>query len=187
MVTGKLVSRGSRCTSPMRGRELLGMCLGLTVLAAPAVAGAQPGFGERVVWRGLLGGAGIEIRAGSGVVLVGAAGDSASVSVTLRASEVRRFADSLVRRLAQAKPSASGWKLRLEEPGVSAGALSVSPAGLGPDKRRRYRLFVSDDVTTSVQQVLDATDLGLFARKLREAAGPVPRAGRGKRPPVGES
>lgn len=178
---GKRVAMGSCIIGPLQAKSLLVAWLAVAVLVCPAAAVSQHPSGARLVWRGLLGEAGIEIRAASGVVLVGVAGDSASVSVTLRASDVRRFADSLAKRLARARARDSSWNLRLEEPGVSAGTLSLSPAGVGRDKRRRYRLFVADDVLTHVQQVLDVNDVGLLARKLREAAGPAPRASQRRR------
>ena len=172
---------GSCIARSLQAKRLAGSWLAAAVLACPAAAVSQLPTGERLVWRGLLGEAGVEIRSASGVVLVGMAGDSASVSVTLRASDVRRFADSLARRLARTRTRDSSWSLRLDEPGVSAGTLSLSPAGLGRDKRRQYRLFVADDVITHVQQVLDVNDVRLFARKLREAAGPAPRASQRRR------
>lgn len=135
------------------------------------------------MWRTLIGETAIELRAADGVVRVGAANDSATVSVTLRATDVRRFADDLSRRLAVRRPRDSTWTIRLEEPGVSAGALSISPGPRAPDKTRRYALFVSDEVLTAVQQQLTATEASILGRKLRQAAtAALPRRTAPRRP-----
>ena len=148
----------------------------------PAAAAGQSDV-ERVVWRGLIGETAFDIRATPGNVKMGAAGDSAVVSLTLRAGDVRRFVDALSKRTAPGRQRDTTWTLRIEEPGVSPGALSVTPAGRGPDKKPRYRLFVADDVITAVRQGLDLREMTLLLRTLRAAAA-APRAKPARRKPA---
>ena len=146
------------------------MLLVLGVALLPAAARAQATDEERVVWRALVGEAALELRAGGGVVRLGAAGDSATVSVTLRATDTRRFATELQRRLASGRARDTAWTLRVEEPGVSAGALSVSASARRADRTREFALFVTDEALTSVRQVLTAPEAAMLARRLRAAA-----------------
>ncbi|MGQ0649408.1 MAG: hypothetical protein ACT4P7_17785 [Gemmatimonadaceae bacterium] len=171
----------------MTSRPMVARLAWLAVLAAvsPTFLAAQLVDDDRVVWRTLIGETAFEVRAISGSVYLGAASDEATVSVTFRATDARRFADSLTRRLSPRRSRETTWTLRLEEPGVSAGALSISPAERQPDKTRQYLLFVADDVVTAVRQTLNARETAMLARKLREAAAAaLPRPPTRRRPNV---
>jgi hypothetical protein len=66
---------------------------------------------------------------------------------------------------------------------VSAGVLSLSPGERSADRSRRYRLLVADDPMRNVRQGLDAREVAMFARKLREAAvAATPRRAPVRRP-----
>jgi hypothetical protein len=144
---------------------LLGLMLPASLLAqAP-----------RLVWRGLIGETALEVRVSGTNVLVGAAGEAASVSAAFRGTDVRQFVDSLTRRLARARQRDTTWTLRVEEPGVSAGAMSLRPAGRDDRRRRLYSFFLADDIVAPVQQQMSLNEVNLLLRSLREAsARPAP-------------
>ncbi|MCC6319790.1 MAG: hypothetical protein IT361_19115 [Gemmatimonadaceae bacterium] len=155
--------------------RLLASLVVLTV-AAPSLVYAQ---GGRLVWRGLFGDVAFEVRTSGTDVLLGASGDSGSASAAFRGTDVRRFVDSLTRRLTSTRARRdTTWTLRVEEPGTSAGAMSLSPAGRGADRQRVYRLFMADDVVSGVRATLTTTEVRVLLRSLREASA-VP-----KKPPA---
>ena len=129
----------------------------------------------RLVWRGLVGETALEVRASGSDVLVGAAGDVESVSAAFRGSDVRRFVDSLTRRLTRARARDTTWTLRIEEPGVSAGALELAPAGRDDNRQRLYRFFLADDIVSPVRQMMTTREVALLLRSLREASQPARR------------
>lgn len=160
-----------------RGLRLLA-CL----VAVPASLSAQA---PRLVWRGLIGETALEVRVSGTDVLVGAAGEAASVSAAFRGSDVRQFVDSLTRRLTRARARDTTWTLRVEEPGVSAGAMSLSPQGRDDSRQRVYRFFLADDIVASVRQRMTTREVTLLLRTLREAsAQPVRRTAPPKRRPA---
>lgn len=144
--------------------------------AVPAIVSAQ---GPRLVWRGLIGETALEVRVSGTDVLVGAAGDAESVSAAFRASEVRQFVDSLTRRLTRARARDTTWTLRIEEPGVSAGVMSLSPEGRD-GRQRLYRFFLADDIVSPVRQQMTTREVTLLLHTLREAAA---QPARRKAPP----
>lgn len=148
------------------------LCVAACLMAMPGALHAQ---GPRLVWRGLVGETALEVRVSGADVLVGAAGAAESVSAAFRASDVRRFVDSLTRRLTRARARDTTWTLRLEEPGVSAGALSLSPDGRDDSRQRLYRFFLADDIVASVRQTMTTREVTLLLRTLREASAPAPR------------
>jgi hypothetical protein len=139
------------------------------------VPAAVPAQGSRLVWRGLIGETALEVRASGSDVLVGAAAETESVSAAFRATDVRKFVDSLARRLTRARARDTTWALRVEEPGVSAGAMSLTPAGRDGNRQRLYRFFLADDIVAPVRQQLTTRDVTLLLRTLREASAPPPR------------
>ncbi|MBC7897451.1 MAG: hypothetical protein H7066_18680, partial [Cytophagaceae bacterium] len=146
---------------------LCGLRLLACLVAIPATVHAQA---PRLVWRGLIGETALEVRVSGTDVLVGAAGEDASVSAAFRASEVRQFVDSLARRLTRARARDTTWALRVEEPGVSAGAMSLSPAGRDDSRQRVYRFFLADDIVAPVRQQMTTREVTLLLRTLREAS-----------------
>ncbi len=138
-----------------------------TFLLAARPAGAQGDVAPP--WRSLLGATAFDLRTGAGEVRLGLAGESLQVTLVFRPADVRRFADSLLRLLPQRPRRTASWTLRVEEPGVSAGVLTLSGGGRGTSTAR-VRLFASDDVLGALRDTLTVGDTRLLARKLREAA-----------------
>lgn len=143
--------------------------LALLLLAVQPAAAQQEG---RVVARTLFGEVALDIRVSSlGTVRVGMANDSAAVSLDFRVRDVRRFTDSLVLRLRST--GVSGWTIRVEEPGVGAGAMSLTRgAGKEPD----FVLFGADESLAVVRQHLTKSEVSVLLRHLRSAVTPAPRA-----------
>lgn len=146
--------------------------LGLTTLLAQGVGAQARSF---TPWRAMLGTTAVDLRVAPGEVRLGVAGDSGEVGLVFSASDVRRFTDSLTRLMSRR----SEWSVRIEEPGVSPGALGLSR--IAPRKGAAYhRLFASDDVVGAVTDSLSVAEAQLLVRKLRQAAlaaaPPVPRA-----------
>ncbi len=140
-----------------------------------------------VPWRSLMGEVAIDLRVLANEVRIGFAGDTAQVTLVLRPSDLRGFADSIIRRLAATRDRRS-WSFRIEEPGVSAGAMSVSGQRDLTTRTWSYRLFAADDVLRSVTDSLGAAEVRVFARKLRQAAqaaAPPPARRRPARKPNG--
>lgn len=130
---------------------------------------AQPAMaqvGDSVTaWRALLGSTAVEVRQGRAEVRVGVAGEGGEVALVLRAADLRRFADSATRLDSRRGP----WRVRIEEPGVSAGALELSRQA-GVRGAAVYRLFAADDVVGAVTDSLARSEVRLLIRRLRAAA-----------------
>jgi hypothetical protein len=146
------------------------VCVVACLMAIPTRGDAQA---PRLVWRGLIGETALEVRVSGTDVLVGAAGDVESVSAAFRASDVRRFVDTLARRLTRARARDTTWTLRVEEPGVSSGAMSITPEGRDDRRQRLYGFFLADDIVSPVRQRLTTREVNLLLRTLREASAPA--------------
>jgi hypothetical protein len=155
------------------GLRLQRRLLGIAVFTIPGQeARAQPAVGQdaptpHVIARTLMGGTAIELRAGTNLVRIALAGDLATLSLDLRASDARLFADSLSRALAVRRGRRRDWNVRVEEPGTSAGALSLTMRISGRDST--LTLFAADETLAEVRQVLTPREALVFSRQIRAA------------------
>lgn len=130
----------------------------------------------------MVGSTAIELRTAPATVRAGFAGDSTSATLSLRASDVRRLADSVTVLLRPRKAPLGEWSLRVEEPGVSAGTLVISSRAPRKGVPRRYTIFASDDMLGGVRDTLQRAEMALLAKKLTDAARsavPAPTKGAG--------
>lgn len=163
-----------RWTSPSVAAPLV-WCL--LMGAAP---GAQSQERPTTVSRTLFGETALELRStGSGTLLIGAAGPTKTVTLDVRATDVRRWADSAarlipVRRTAVARKrlatsdSVIRARVVLEEPGVGAGSLILSRADSAGV--RTWLLFASDAAFDGVRQPLESEEVATFIKLMRRAA-----------------
>ncbi|MDP1858054.1 MAG: hypothetical protein Q8K82_05260 [Gemmatimonadaceae bacterium] len=145
--------------------------------------------------RTLFGETALELRStGSGTLLIGAAGPTKTVTLDVRATDVRRWADSAarlvpVRRTAVARKrlatsdSVVRARVVLEEPGVGAGSLILARADSAG--ARTWLLFASDAEFDGVRQPLESEEVATFIKLMRRAAlAAAPQSARPrKRPP----
>jgi hypothetical protein len=142
---------------------------GLAVLVGARAVTAQED--ARTVWRAMVGNTAVELHVVPSTVRAGFAGDSASVTLALRAGDLKRAADSIGALLRPRRTPLPGWSLRVEEPGVREGTLVLGSPAPRKGKPRVYTLFASDDPLGGVRDTLTHGELNLLVRKLREAAG----------------
>ena len=178
-----------------RRRAILLATIGaLAALAHPAVGSAQ-----RVAppVRSLLGDVAVILRPGvDGALAVGIAGPARALTLTVRASDARRWADSASRlvvalpRAPTARPraatggrkgtaarpapndSATRARVVLEEPGIGAGSLVLSRVDSAGT--RTFLLFADDAELTPIRQVLTLADARTLVRLVQRAAAPLP-------------
>lgn len=150
---------------------------GLVVLIGARPVAAQED--AVTVWRAMVGNTAVELHVVPSTVRAGFAGDSASVTLALRAGDLKRAADSIGVLLRSRRTPLPGWSLRVEEPGVREGTLVLGSPAPRKGKARVYTLFASDDPLGGVRDTLTHGELNLLVRKLREAArvaSPAPAA-----------
>lgn len=168
----------------MTGRAQLLRALAVSLSCSPLRLFSQQDQGGSLIWRGLISELAVEVRALDGTVRIGAAGESQAVTVSLRATDVRRFADSVAKRMVMGRRGDSVWSLRMEEPGQGAGALSFGRSGGDAKRRPLYRLFIADDVVGTIRQDLALGDAQLLLKQLRLAATRAGPKAEARRAPV---
>lgn len=161
---------------------------GASLLFLAPELGAQP---ARPPIRSFFGDVAIILRpASDGTIGIGVAGASRTLTLTVRATDARRWADSATRLLVPpprrsrrarvANDSVQRARVVLEEPGVGTGALVLSridSAGI-----RQFLLFADDAELKPVRQPLEAEEARTFVRQLRRAASPPPKPTSRRRP-----
>ncbi len=130
--------------------------------------------------RTLFGDVALELRSErTGTLLIGAAGPTNTLTLDVRATDARRWADSASRLLsgrrnralrAGAKSGAIVVRARavLEEPGVGAGSLVLARSDSAG--ARTWLLFISGADFDGVRQSLDAAEAATLIKLLRRAA-----------------
>ncbi len=121
-----------------------------------------------------------------GTLRIGVAGESRSLSLSVRATDARRWADSASKLLSPASAAASPGVRRarrptpplrqravLEEPGVGAGTFVL--LRIDSASTRNFLLFVDDATLQGIRQPLEPDEAKLLVRLVRGAAAP-PRA-----------
>ncbi len=171
------------------GRLLLLACL----IATPSArslgqATSPPAQPARALWRSLIGDLLVEFRRSGtpGTLSIALADSARAATMAVRATDARRFADSLLVLSGRRALPRMAFRLSLEEPGLGSGALRVVrrevPKGEKP--ARPYTLFASDEPLTGVSAPITVAELKLFATRLRAAARavspPTPTRKRGK-------
>lgn len=161
-------------------RRLMQLARASLLILAPEL-GAQP---ARPPIRSFFGDVAIVLRpASDGTIGIGVAGAARTLTLTVRATDARRWTDSATkllvpppRRARRARvPNDSVQRVRvvLEEPGVGTGALVLSridSAGV-----RQFLLFADDAELKPVRQPLETEEARTFVRQLRRAAMPPPK------------
>lgn len=121
---------------------------------------------------------------GEGTLALGAAGARRTLSLSVRASDARRWADSAARLLVppprprrgrgttpkDSVPSVQRARAILEEPGVGAGSFvltRVDSAGT-----RSFLLFIDDAELDPLRQLLEPSEASTLVRLVRKAATP---------------
>lgn len=131
----------------------------------------------RALWRSLVGDLLVEFRRSStpATLSIALADSAKAVSMSIRATDARRFADSILVLTGRRALPKMALRLSLEEPGLGSGALRVTrrtvPKGEKP--ARPYTVFGSDDALTGVSAPVTVAELKLFATRLRAAARAV--------------
>lgn len=166
-----------------RGAPLL---LLVATTPAPAQSGtppppqAQDGGAStppaRVLARTLVGDVAVELRSTMpGGLSIGAAGASSVVTIDVRATDARRWADSAAKlllpvraRRARGAPLVTRSRALLEEPGAGGGALDFSRTDSAG--QRRYVLFVGDAALEAVRQEVTPQEARTLVRTIRRAA-----------------
>lgn len=189
-----LLVRSDRAQGVMRKGE--GQRRGFSPLAliawamAPAALGAQGVSATKPV-RTLIGDVALILRSDRpGTLRIGVAGSNRSLSLSVRSTDARRWADSAAklvvpaprRRAKRGAPSPADTSVRrravLEEPGVGAGTFVL--LRIDSAATRRFLLFVDDATLEGIRQPLEPEEATLLIRLIRSASAP-PRAGSAKK------
>lgn len=157
-------------------------CLPPLSVAANAQQASAP---APPVIRTLIGDLALMMRLGEeGTLALGAAGARRTLTLNVRASDARRWADSAARLLAPAPrprrtrrappsdsvPVVQRARAILEEPGVGAGSFvltRVDSAGA-----RSFLLFIDDAELDALRQPMDVSEATTLVRLVRKAATP---------------
>lgn len=156
------------------------------------------GAGGAAPIRTLLGDLAVVVRdQGDGTLAIGTAGAARSVLLRVRASDARRWADSVLRLLAAPLPRvgpargkravkgkadavvpndtspARRARVALEEPGVGAGTLAITRVDSAAV--RTWLLFVDDAELSPLRATLEREEATTLAKVLRRASTPAPR------------
>ncbi|HSA56472.1 MAG TPA: hypothetical protein VLE53_12265 [Gemmatimonadaceae bacterium] len=168
---------------------LLRAPLALTVLVTlvtsvfgSSLAAAQ--VGGRSFLRQIYGDLAVEVRsAPANALRIGAANGERSLTVTVLARDLRRWADSATRILAAravVRRDTTRFQAMVEGPGVSAGSMTLSRTLSANDTV--ITLFVADAEFQSVRTVVSAEEARALVGAMRRAANavlPPPARGRG--------
>ena len=114
-----------------------------------------------------------------GTLAIGIAGPIRSLSLSIRTTDARRWADSASRLLAPPRAARRDApdshivrrsRAVLEEPGVGAGSLILARTDSGG--AQRFSLFADDGELNPIRQALDRDEAMIFVRLVRRAATP---------------
>lgn len=152
--------------------------LGAAVLLVAPALGAQA---ARPPIRSFFGDVAIVLRpASEGTIGIGVAGAARTLTLTVRTTDARRWADSATKLLAPPArrsrrarvPNDSVQRVRvvLEEPGVGTASLILSR--IDSAGTRQFLLFADDAELKGVRQALDVEEARTLVRQMRRAAAP---------------
>ena len=172
-------------------------------LPVAAVLCSQAAFAQShdvTTGRLLFGEVALEIRTTSDLMIrVGAADGTRTITLQLLARDVKRWADSASRLLAARprRPSLSKekWTATLDEPGIEAGALTLTKTREG--KEVRWSVYVADRDFDGVGASVEPDEVRALIGQLRRASASVlprpkkstrrPRVVNPQRPPPGDA
>lgn len=170
----------------IRTRAVRVLLAALAVSAMPAYGPslAQAQTGGRSFLRQIYGELAVDVRSAPGNALrIGVANGRSSLTITVLARDLRRWADSASRVLA-ARRVAGGDTTRfqavIEGPGVSAGSMTLSRTITAKDTVVSF--FVADAEFRTVRTVVDDDEARTLVAAMRRAANAMlspPRRGRG--------
>jgi hypothetical protein len=124
----------------------------------------------------LFGEVAVEIRTTSDLMVrVGAADGTQTITLLLLARDVKRWADSASRLLNIRPPRPSlvkqKWTATLDEPGIEAGALTLTKTREG--KAERWSLYVADREFKGVGAAIERDEVRALIGQLRRASASV--------------
>lgn len=149
---------------------------------APVTLGAQPTSATKPV-RTLIGDMGLILRTDRpGTLRIGVAGANRSLSLSVRSTDARRWADSAAKlvvplskreKRASSSPRDTAVRRRavLEEPGVGAGTFVL--LRIDSAATRHFLLFVDDATLAGIRQPLEPEEATLLIRLIRRATAPA--------------
>lgn len=169
----------------------------LTTFAATAMAAfgsslAEAQTGGRSFLRQIYGELAVEVRSTSANSLrIGVADGRTSLTITVLARDLRRWADSASRVLAArraGRDDTTRFQAMVEGPGVSAGSMTLSRTITATDTVVSF--FVADAEFQTLRTVVDDAEARTLVAAMRRAANAMlspPRRGRGAGPASGRS
>lgn len=171
--------------SGARGRRLLPVLGAALLWLAPMAEGQDTAQAPRPPIRTLFGDLALILRpAGDGTIGIGVAGAARTLTLTVRATDARRWADSATKLLVPAPRRARRAKVPndtvqrarvvLEEPGVGTASLVLSRIDSGGT--RQFLLYADDAELVGIRQSLEADEVRTLVRLMRRAAGPAAKA-----------
>lgn len=127
---------------------------------------------DRPLLRQLYGDLAVEVRSkGTGALLVGVADSRLSVVVTVMATDVRRWADSVTRSLAAPLPrrgQSTKWDVSVTGPGAAGGSMALSRRVAPGDTA--LVLLVTDASFQGVRSALSVEEARSLAGAMKRAA-----------------
>jgi hypothetical protein len=152
-------------------------------LWSPSAAAQTP---DAALLRQLYGELAFDVRAGdAGALRIGVADSSRSITLTLLAADLRKWADSATRIL-RARPArrgqAASWDAVVRGPGLAAGSIALTRSVSAKDTV--IALLVTNDEFVAVRTNLTAAESSALAGAMKRAATTVlaPRKPPGPRP-----
>ena len=151
----------------------------MRLITVAAVLCARAAFAQShdvTTGRLLFGEVAFEIRTTSDLMVrVGAADRARTITLLLLARDVKKWTDSASRLLvARPRRASSGrekWTATLDEPGIEAGALTLTKTREG--KEERWSLYVSDRDFEGVGATLERDEVRALIGQLRRASASV--------------
>lgn len=164
----------------------------MRLIAVAAVLCTRAAFAQShdvTTGRLLFGEVAFEIRTTSDLMVrVGAADRTRTITLLLLARDVKRWSDSALRLLAagprRTSSAAAKWTATLDEPGIEAGALTLTKSREG--KEERWSLYVADRDFDGIGAAIERDEVRALIGQLRRAAASVlPQPKKSvRRPPI---
>lgn len=175
--------------------RLFALTSALLILAGAVRLEAQAAQEARPPIRALFGDVAVILRpAADGTIGIGISGAERTLTLSVRVSDARRWADSATRlvvalprradRTRRPNDSVQRARVVLEEPGVGTGSLVLSR--IDSAGTRTFLLYADDAELAGIRQPMELAEARTFVRQVRRAATPLARrpAKRPARPPA---